>query len=179
MSQARNSTLSRSARLQQGGRLAPVSATRLAANDGRYRELRRASLKPDSTRKAARPSPLLRMHAVVVAKRDRETRAAHLAWLAQHVIEHPGDIPGGAVTDMLSCWVPGSLIREALMRAWTDYTDAVRLENDADAQPSLWRMSEPPPANGYQEFITEAGTRSDTALAVLLDGVQPAVAAGT
>jgi hypothetical protein len=73
-----NSTIARNRRLERSGGLPLASGT-----------LGRAMVSPHPV-----------VHHVIVTKRDCDSRATSLAWLARHVIEHPGNAPEDVVTDM-------------------------------------------------------------------------------
>jgi hypothetical protein len=88
---------------------------------------------------AASPTMPPATGAIVMPRLSAERRAIKLAWLARGVIAHPEQWHSRAVQILLGAWAADSLSGEALSRAFTNYSDAVRLEAGVDDGTVSWQ----------------------------------------
>jgi hypothetical protein len=88
---------------------------------------------------AAPPTTLPAARPITVPRLSAERREMKLAWLAREVIAHPEEWQVGAVQILLGAWAADTLSAEALVRAFAEYVDTVRLESGVSDGTVSWQ----------------------------------------
>jgi len=99
-------------------------------------------------------------------------RALLLARLAADVTEEPGRLAATDVAVLLAAYVDDSLHGDRLTDAWTEYIEAVRLEQDTDSGAVSWQEIRPELTCANPSEVVREETRyaARDALSVLVNG---------
>ena len=111
---------------------------------------------------------------ITVPRLDDERRRVLLARLAADVITAPGRLAATDIAVLLAAYADDSLHGDRLTDAWTEYIEAVRLEQDTDSGWVTPAEICPEVVNGERSEIAREMTRyaARDALSVLVNGNQ-------
>jgi hypothetical protein len=107
---------------------------------------------------------------LTIPRDNPQTRALMLVWLAETQVAAPGFVPRRVIAHVLAGFAAESLTGDALWKAWGDYVDAIRDQDDAKHGRITWADLDVVPGTATEPASVITRQNAAACLALLVHG---------